>query len=614
VALSRLVSRSRPRDNPQAKLTPFEDAVRRMRTIVRTARTYAEERGVHTLFLACGVATWRSDRASRPPAAPVLLVPLEVKARGASQQDFDLSLGGELEVNPTLLHLLKVEFNLDVDDRELYEHSDMDGVIDTPEELRLSYDWLTQRAQRVSDWSISDRFVIGNFWYAKLPMVKDLEASVDLLATSDVASALAGDATAKAAVFAARRSGDRTAGDVDSLAPSNEFNILDSDSSQSLAIARARAGENLVLRGPPGTGKSQTIANLICSAVGEGKRVLFVAEKRAAIEAVTKRLDGGGLGRVVLDLHRGSESRSWLASQLGESLTAIGDSAPVNNGALDGRLERLCSDLHDHAQALHAKHDPWGLSIFDAQMGVLGDGRPTVVARLRGPDIEKVGYGELDLLSESLRDLLILKGLSLEASGSPWADASVDTADVAREADQLLLKAQGTQASMSARVAAASGISDGALPTPSDLTQLDELLELWSGVKDCTAQFDPALFDIDLTALMPDLQPLQGSGFARFIAGLTSSGFKAARSTVTSHLNGGPEALPRQSSSPRSKGAAKCRIRGSSEHHRKSVRRSLAIWMPSGRKRSRWSPLCDASRKSRVDRCCHSIFRRFPPG
>jgi very-short-patch-repair endonuclease len=542
VALSRLVPRSRPRENPQVKLTPFEDAVRRVRTIVRTARTYAEERGVHTLFLACGVATWRSDRASRPPAAPVLLVPLEIRARGASQQDFDLSLAGELEVNPTLLHLLKVEFNLDVDDRELYEHSEMDGVIDTPEELRLSFDWLSVKAQRVADWSISDRFVIGNFWYAKLPMVKDLEASTDLLALNDVASAFAGDADAKSAVFAARKDAGRALGDVDGLAPAEEFNILDSDSSQSLAIARARSGENLVLRGPPGTGKSQTIANLICNAIGERKRVLFVAEKRAAIEAVTKRLDGVGLGNLVLDLHRGSESRKWLATQLGESLASIGSSTPVNNGDLDGRLERSRSALRDHAQALHQKQEPWGLSIFDAQMGVLGIGRPTVLARLRGPDLEQVRTAELDELSESLRDLLVLRGLSLKATKSPWGDASVDSVEVAREAEQLLQETSAKQAALLARLAGAPGINDGAVPTPANLVQVDELLHLWDVVSECATNFDLALLDEDLATLTTNLEPLRGSGFARFIAGLTSSDFKSARTKVMAYIKDG-EAL-----------------------------------------------------------------------
>jgi hypothetical protein len=537
VALSRIVPRSRPRETPQSKLTPFEDAVRRMRTIVRTARTYAEERGVHTLFLACGVATWRSDRASRPPAAPVLLVPLEIKPRGASQQDFDLSLGGELEVNPTLLHLLKVEFNLNIDDRELHEHSEMDGVIDTPEELRLSYDWLTSKTRQVAEWAISDQFMVANFWYAKLPMVKDLEASIDLLAKNDVTAAFANDAEARATISAGRDGARSAPGDVDSLLPGREFNILDSDSSQSLAIARARSGENLVLRGPPGTGKSQTIANLICTAVGEGKRVLFVAEKRAAIEAVTKRLDGAGLGGLVLDLHRGSESRKWLAVQLAESLAAIDQSVPVDTVGLEGRLERSRSSLRDHAIALHQKSPPWDLSVFDAQMGVLAAGRPNVAARLRGPDLERVGEPELDQLSEALRDLLVLDGLSLVAKGSPWASASVQSGDDVREADGLVSGLRDRQSTLSARLSAATESPGSLLPMPTNLAQSDELVDLWSAVRQSAETFDLGLFESDLSVLATNLEPLNGSALSRFIAGLTSSDYKEARDRVGSHLS-----------------------------------------------------------------------------
>jgi hypothetical protein len=429
--------------------------------------------------------------------------------------------------------MLKVEFNLDVDDRELYEHSEMDGVIDTPEELRLSYDWLTSKARRVEDWAISDRFVVGNFWYAKLPMVKDLEASIDLLAGSDVAAAFAGDAEARSTVSAARNSGQQAPADVDSLAPAREFNILDSDSSQSLAIARARSGENLVLRGPPGTGKSQTIANLICTAVGEGKRVLFVAEKRAAIEAVTKRLDGAGLGGLVLDLHRGSESRKWLASQLAESLSAIGESVPVDTIGLDGRLERSRSSLGEHAIALHQKSPPWDLSVFDAQMGVLSIGRPSVGARLRGPDLERVGESELDQVSEALRDLLVLEGLSLNANESPWAKASVENGDVMREADRFVSELRERESNLTAKLSASSGAS---LPVPPNLSQGDELLDLWRGVRRCSEKFDLALFESDLRALTTTLEPLNAAAMTRIVAGLTSSGYKAARDDLRGHL------------------------------------------------------------------------------
>lgn len=543
VTLSKLIPRTKLPDTPGAALTPFEDALRRMRAIVRTARSYEEERGVRTLFLACGVATWRSDRASRPPAAPVLLVPLSIRARGASQQDFDLSLAGDLEVNPTLLHVLKVESNLDINDRELYEHAEMDGVIDTPEELRLTYNWLSEKCATVPDWAISDRFVLGNFWYAKLPMVKDLESSIEVLASHEVAAALAGDKEARQVLASARRgSVAEVSPSADALSPAQEFNVLDSDASQSLAIARACGGENLVLKGPPGTGKSQTIANLICHAIGRGKRVLFVAEKRAAIEAVTKRLNGAGLDDLVLDLHQGAESRKWLAGQLDTSLEAV---RMTENVLLDGEeasLVRARETLKNHAGRLHFKHAPWNVSVIDAQLELIERGRPTVSSRLRGGDLEALRQGELAELNEALRDLLSLRGLSLRANGSPWSEAKVDSPELAREVVSLVEEVDRLNAASRRELFNAS--TSAALPEPKDLETAQAAVETWEAVSACAESFDLAIFKADLDSLIARLEPLRGSPLTRLMAGLTSGEFRAARKAAQDHLREGRQLEP----------------------------------------------------------------------
>jgi hypothetical protein len=545
VALSKLIPRSRLPESPGATMTPFEDAVRRMRTIVRTARTYEEERGVRTLFLACGVATWRSDRASRPPAAPVLLVPLSIRPRGASQQDFDLSLAGDLEVNPTLLHVLKVEFNLEIDDQELYEHAEMDGVIDTPEELRLAYNWLSDECSTVPDWAIADRFVLGNFWYAKLPMVKDLEGSIETLASHDVAVALAGDGQAREALASSRRgSVAQDPPSLDGLSPREEFNVLDSDSSQSLAIARACGGESLVLKGPPGTGKSQTIANLICHAIGEGKRILFVAEKRAAIEAVTKRLNAADLGDLVLDLHQGGESRKWLAEQLDVSLDVVRTTESVGQGAEEGRLVRARDVLRSHADGLHLKHAPWNVSVLEAQLELIGRDRPSVSSRLRGPDLEAIGAEQLAELSEALRDLLSVEGLSLGAKGSPWSDAIIDSTEMAREAVALVERAAELAAAGRAGLAAAA--TSTGLPEPRDLATAESAVKVWESAGERSQTFDATIFEADLDSLGATLGPLKGSGMSRMMATLTSGEFRAARNAVQICVREGRQLEPGQ--------------------------------------------------------------------
>lgn len=542
VALSKLVPRSLAPSSPLAKLTPFEDAVRRTRAIARTARSYEEERGVRTLFLACGLASWRSDRASRPPAAPVLLVPIAVKAKGASQLDFELSTIGDLEVNPTLLHLLRVEHGLELNEAELFEHAEMDGVIDTPEELRLTFNWLSQKCAGVEGWAIAERFVLANFWYAKLPMVRDLEASVDVLGSHEVAAALAGDGVAREAVLSEREGETSTRGDIDELAPRSEFNVLDSDSSQSLAIARALSGENLVLRGPPGTGKSQTIANLICGAIGEGKRVLFVAEKRAAIDAVTKRLKLVGLEDLVLDLHRGAESRKWLAAQLGISLEAIGATAVADHSANQAQLARTRDLLREHASELHRQREPWGTSLFDAQVQLLALGQPAVSTRLRGGDLEALTEDRFAELLDALRDMLSLDGLSLEVKGSPWAAADVRTPEAVATASALL---DGLDAALPVLERTFSEAAEATgLPAPTNLVEAGALVELWELAEAGAVTFTDAIFGKDPAALAERLEPLCGSALQRFFASVGSSEYRASLALARESLSEGVSPSP----------------------------------------------------------------------
>jgi len=534
VALSKLVPRSLPAKHHASKLTPFEDAVRRVRGITRTARAYEEERGVRTLFLACGVASWTSSRASRPPAAPVLLVPVEIRSRGASQKDFDLSTLGDLEINPTLLHLLRVEFQLKIDPQELFENTAMDGAIDTPDELDLAFEWLSRRCEQVAGWSIAERFVLGNFWYAKLPMVRDLETSIDTLSSHDVAAALAGHSGAKDAVIARRGSSALDLDLVDRLDPHDEFNVLDSDSSQSLAIARVLNGDDLVLKGPPGTGKSQTIANLICNAIGNGKRVLFVAEKRAAIDAVTKRLHAVGLDSLVLDLHRGAESRKWLAAQLGISLEAIRTTGVAEYDDDHAALVRTRDGLSAHVRELHRRVAPWDVSIYDAQLELLRGGRPALSTRLRGETLRALTSKRMDELGDTLRDLLALNGLSLHARQSPWAGADVRNAEHVRKLSDALDHASVQRLSeLEAQLRTASAPTG--LPAPATLEEADEIVELWDRVAASESTFRLGVYELDLAELSQTLRPLAGGGLARFFASIGSPGFRKANGAVREH-------------------------------------------------------------------------------
>jgi len=138
---------------------------------------------------------------------------------------------------------------------------------------------------------------------------------------------------------------------------------------QARTINAVLAGRSLIVKGPPGTGKSQTIANLIASLIARGKKVLFVAEKRAAIDAVTKRLTQRDLGELVLDLHDGVASRRAFAQMIGRALDASRNAPRLDNDAELQRTERRRDQLNGYVRALHGTREPWGMPVYDMRAG-----------------------------------------------------------------------------------------------------------------------------------------------------------------------------------------------------------------------------------------------------
>ncbi len=452
------------------------DAIRRVQAIHRKARELLEERGIRAGYLATGMARW--DELFLEPAAPVLLRGLTITPTRARYDDFELVLDDEQEVNPVLLHKLGSVFGMQA------EKITTDNVLD-----RLP---AAAAAAEVPGFEILDRQVIGTFTYAKLPMVRDMESAGDLLADSDLVAAIAGDPEAQEAVSGDHvghpNGNDANANDE----PENDYSVLDADSSQRHAIDTVLAGRSLVIHGPPGTGKSQTIANLIAALVARGRKVLFVAEKRAAIDAVLSRLKGVDLGGMVLDIHEGTRDRQRIARDLGATLDDAEQTAVQHAGRPHRRLVDRVQRLNRHVSALHEVHEPWGMTPFAVQSALLGipAGARTPV---RLPTPERIGAEAAEDLRDELREFAHLGGFTLRPSSTPWYGALLRTAADAQLAIELAATLDSETLPMLAhRLAAAS--DECGLLRRTNYAQQAALMRLLAEIAATSGMLDPKVY------------------------------------------------------------------------------------------------------------------------
>lgn len=479
----------------------FEEVCRRARLIRAKSVELREERGIATCYLAIGLATWTVSGSSRPPAAPILLRTCTLRPTTPSQRDFDVVLRGEAELNPVLLHYLRSEQGLDFDVPAIEDLASSGGAFDPSP----TYAALADLCSGLPDFEVITRLVVGTFSYAKLPMVADLSAQGASLADHDVVAALAGDVTAMRAVRSEVPHGQLDA------EPSREHLILDADSTQQAVIDGVRGGANLVIQGPPGTGKSQTIANLIAVLAGEGKRVLFVAEKRAAIDAVLSRLERVGLADLVLDAYEGASSRRAIARSFGAALEAgveAGNAVPDTT-----RVERTVRDLREslsgHVEALHEVRNSSGVSAYAAQeeLAAISRRRPAPAShvRVRGEQLAALSRERMEDLKVELTSAAAAgawaSGPEVDRGADPWFGARITSTEEAVKAQEVVGRlSQGGLTELETIVR--DVFDDVKLPVAERLTDLADVMAMVARVRQTLEIFRPEVFDIPLDDLV----------------------------------------------------------------------------------------------------------------
>ena len=381
--------------------------------------------------------------------------------------------------------------------------------------------------------------MLANFSYAKLPMVKDLEVAEELLLDSELLCAIAGDPASIEELRSAH--GDVAANAPDFTPPSDEFLVVDADSSQSYAINSIVAGHDLVIEGPPGTGKSQTIANLIATLSARGKRVLFVAEKRAAIDAVLDRLRDVGLADLVLDMHDGPGAKRKLAQELKKSLDDISTARALDyecRARATGPSPRRAGC--PRTEALHRKDPRWGISPYELQCELIGIPESSKSEQRFG----SVALTALDAeayrrAQESLEQFIAVGGFSIATSDNPW-QAALDAGTIttpeqaAAVAEAMTNFTQHTLPEATARIEATLG-SVG-LRRPETVADWARTIELLHRTQETLAVFTPAAFELDLSGhrhragagRRRRVRPLLASALRRLLPQRTARSTRAA--------------------------------------------------------------------------------------
>ena len=340
------------------------DLEARLVELYRGARNALQEGGANTLFVALGFLVWtRPDKPEVRIKAPLILLPV-VLERKSARAGFTLQAHeDEARFNPTLVEMLRQDFQLEL------------GVPagDLPQGesgLDVTGIWTRVRSaiKNVRGWEVNEDVVLSMFSFAKYLMWKDLVDRTDDLRQSPVVAHLLDtprEPYRSSIAFPEPRQLDAE------YPPDKVFSPLPADSSQLSAILAAAKGKDFVLIGPPGTGKSQTIANLIAQCLAEGKRVLFVAEKIAALDVVYRRLREVGLGDFCLELHSNKSRKLDVLNQLHKSWDSHGKIDAASWSAKAQELSRVREQLSTYVERLHQRYDN-GLTIYRAIGQVVG--------------------------------------------------------------------------------------------------------------------------------------------------------------------------------------------------------------------------------------------------
>lgn len=364
--------------------------------LYRKSRADLAEGGANTLFLAIGFLSWRKSATDgRAYKAPLILLPVKLERRSV-RAGVKLTLGeDEPRFNLTLLEMLRQDFKLEIPELAGPLPGDESGV-----DVSAVWNSVRRAVRDSAGFEVTSEVMLATFSFAKYLMWKDLTDRTEALKANPVVRHLLDNPREP---YPCDSQPPRPEALDAEVAPADLFTPLPADSSQLAAVVGSARGCDFVLDGPPGTGKSQTIANMIAHNLALGRKVLFVAEKRAALDVVHRRLVAHGLGPFCLELHSNKASKLEVLKQLDSAWTAA-EASPADEWARRAsELKTQRDALNSLVRALHARH-PNGLTLHGAIGRVVRDGAQHDL-RLDWPRGVQHDSATLDAMREAARRL-----------------------------------------------------------------------------------------------------------------------------------------------------------------------------------------------------------------
>lgn len=365
-----------------------KNLLKKLRQISRKAQAEQSETGVNPLFLSLGHIEWTDKDDAMAYCAPILLYPVSLANKSKNEFVLTLRDGEEPQLNYSIFEKMANEFSINTSLDYERLPSDGHGL-----DIRRIFQLVKHDIERMPKWRVCESCLLGLFSFDQFVMWNDIHKHSELLRKNKVVYSL---------VEGEMQDQDGSLPEVEDDDFIQETVPVSCDESQMKAVKAAGQGRSFILQGPPGTGKSQTITAMIVNALAKGKKVLFVAEKMAALQVVYRNLSKVNCNEYLLEMHSTKISKSHLVEQLSKALERH-SMAKKNLDTLESGIKNINSELAEYVKVLHSKTD-CGLSLYEL-INMYESSRGKDDCQLQLKDIEGVSMEALEKCFFQLRDL-----------------------------------------------------------------------------------------------------------------------------------------------------------------------------------------------------------------